>query len=224
MRNVSAPKTQEELLQRIHNIAGYTLTELSEQQNLTVPANLQHAKGWAGQLIENCLGASAGSRAEPDFPELGIELKTIPLTAAGQPKETTYVCTVPLSGEMTLEWENSWVRRKLNHVLWLPIEADPNIPIGERHIGNGLLCHLTEQQDQILKQDWEEHMELIVTGRVDEISAHHGTYLQVRPKAVNSHALRETTNEQGEIVKTLPRGFYLRTTFTSEVLSQHFVV
>ncbi len=224
MNNVSAPKTQEELLQRIHNIAGSTLTELSEQQNLTVPANLQHAKGWAGQLIENCLGASAGSRAEPDFPELGIELKTIPLTAAGQPKETTYVCTVPLSGEMTLEWENSWVRRKLNHVLWLPIEADPNIPIGERHIGSGLLCHLTEQQDQILKQDWEEHMELIATGRVDEISAHHGTYLQVRPKAANSHALRETTNEQGERVQTLPRGFYLRTAFTAEVLAQHYMV
>jgi len=223
MRKVSVPKTQAELLQRVHDIAGYTLAELSEQQDMSVPENLQHAKGWAGQLIENCLGASAGSRAEPDFPELGIELKTIPLSSTGQPKETTYVCTVPLSGDITLDWENSWVRRKLNHVLWLPIEADPNIPVGHRHIGAGLLCHLTEQQDKTLKMDWEEHMELIATGRVDEINAHHGTYLQVRPKAADSSSLRDTTNEQGELVKTLPRGFYLRTAFTTEILSQHYM-
>ncbi len=223
MNRAFPPDTQEELLQRVHNIAGHTLAELAVQQNLAVPENLQRAKGWVGQLIENCLGASAGSKAEPDFPGLGIELKTIPLTSAGRPRETTYVCTVPLKDNITLDWENAWVRRKLNHVLWLPIEADPDIPVAARHIGTGLLCHLTEQQNAVLKQDWQEHMELIATGRVDEISAHHGTYLQIRPKAADSKALRDTTNEQGESVKTLPRGFYLRTAFTAEVLAQHYL-
>lgn len=223
MNRTCPPDTQEQLLQRVHNIAGCTLAELAEQQDLAVPENLQRAKGWVGQLIENCLGASAGSKAEPDFPQLGIELKTIPLSSAGQPRETTYVCTVPLNDNITLDWENAWVRRKLNHVLWLPIEADPDIPVAARHIGTGLLCHLTEQQNAVLKRDWEEHMELIATGRVDEISAHHGTYLQIRPKAANSRALRETTNEQGEPVKTLPRGFYLRTAFTAEVLAQNYL-
>jgi DNA mismatch repair protein MutH len=181
---------------------------------------LQHAKGWAGQLIETSLGASAGSRAEPDFPELGIELKTIPLTASGQPKESTYVCSVPLNQAGSLNWEDSWVRRKLNHVLWLPIEADPDIPIAKRRIGTGMLRRLTAEQDAILKQDWEEHMELINTGRIHEISAHHGTYLQVRPKAADRTALRDTTNEVGEKVQTLPRGFYLRTRFTAQILAQ----
>ena len=217
------PKTQQELMQRIQDIAGYTLAELAELQNLELPDDLLHAKGWAGQLIEHCLGASAGSKAEPDFPKLGIELKTLPLTWTGQPKESTYVCSVPLSEQSTLDWGASWVRRKLNHVLWLPIEAAPEIPIGQRRIGSGLLCHLTRQQDVTLRQDWEEHMELITTGRIDEISAHHGTYLQVRPKAADSTALRNTTNEQGEPVKTLPRGFYLRTVFTSEILAQYTV-
>ena len=200
MTRISPPNTEQELLDRVHNIAGYTLAELAQLQNLATPADLLHAKGWMGQLIEDCLGASAGSKAKPDFPQLGIELKTIPLTHSGQPKETTYVCTVPLSEHNSLEWEKSWVRRKLNYVLWLPIEADPDIPVGQRRIGTGLLCHLTTQQDAALKQDWEEHMELISTGRIDEISAHHGTYLQVRPKAANRNALRDTTNEQGERV------------------------
>jgi DNA mismatch repair protein MutH len=218
------PKTQQELMQRVQEIAGYTLAELARLQNLETPDDLTHAKGWAGQLLEHCLGASAGSKAEPDFAGLGIELKTIPLTATGQPKESTYVCTVPLSEQATLDWMDSWVRRKLNHVLWLPIEADPDIAIGQRRIGSGVLCHLTPQQDRVLKQDWEEHMELISTGRINEISAHHGTYLQVRPTAADSTALRDTTNEQGEPVKTLPRGFYLRTVFTSEILANYTLV
>ena len=224
MLTPAPPETTEDLLQRLSAIAGVTLAELARQQDQSIPDQLLHAKGWAGQLIEACLGASAGSKAEPDFPQLGIELKTLPLTATGQPKESTYVCTVPLSSQSTLEWEESWVRRKLNHVLWLPVEADPATPIEQRRIGSGFLSHLTSEQDRILRQDWEEHMELISTGRIDEISAHHGTYLQVRPKAADSHALRETTDETGEPVQTLPRGFYLRTCFTSEVLSQHTLV
>ena len=224
MLKPAPPRTQQELLERVHAIAGYTLAELARQQDQTIPDQLLHAKGWAGQLIETCLGASAGARAEPDFQTLGIELKTLPLTASGQPKESTYVCTVPLSAHSTLEWHDSWVRRKLNHVLWLPIEADPMIALEQRRIGSGFLGQLTRQQDQILRQDWEEHMEFISTGRIDEISAHHGTYLQVRPKAADSHSLRETTNQQGEPVQTLPRGFYLRTSFTTEVLSQHTLV
>jgi DNA mismatch repair protein MutH len=83
-----------------------------------------------------------------------------------------------------------------------------------------MLRRLTAEQDAILKQDWEEHMELINTGRIHEISAHHGTYLQVRPKAADRTALRDTTNEVGEKVQTLPRGFYLRTRFTAQILAQ----
>ena len=60
--------------------------------NVAIPANLQRHKGWPGMLIEKWLGASAGSKPQQDFPELGIELKTIPIDANFSPLETTYVC------------------------------------------------------------------------------------------------------------------------------------
>ncbi|VAX00831.1 DNA mismatch repair endonuclease MutH [hydrothermal vent metagenome] len=223
MDHTLPPKTQHELIERTRTIAGLTLGELAQRQHLTVPAELLHAKGWIGQLIEQALGATAGSRAKPDFAELGIELKTIPLNAQGRPKETTYVCTVPLN-EAASSWEDSWIRRKLNHVLWLPIEADADLPVSQRRIGSAILTQLNSEQDQQLKQDWLEHMELIATGRINEISAHHGTYLQVRPKAANNKALRDTTDEDGQSIKTLPRGFYLRTKFTAEILNQHYAI
>jgi len=221
MNHILPPKTQHELLERTRTIAGLTLAELAHRQQQAVPAELLHAKGWVGQLIEQALGASAASRAEPDFTELGIELKTIPLNARGLPKETTYVCTVPLN-ESATSWQASWIRRKLNHVLWLPIEADPKLPLPQRRIGSACLARLTAQQDQQLKQDWLEHMELITTGRINEINAQHGTYLQVRPKAADHKVLRDTTDENGHVLKTLPRGFYLRTSFTAEILTQNY--
>ena len=223
MDHILPPKSQHELIERSQSIAGLTLAELAQRHHQVVPTDLLHAKGWVGQLIEHTLGANAGSRAEPDFIELGIELKTIPLNAIGQPKETTYVCTVPLN-EAATSWETAWVRQKLSRVLWLPIEADPDLPIGQRRIGSAILAELTNQQDQQLKQDWLEHMELIATGRINEINAQHGTYLQVRPKAANHKALSDTTNEDGHSVKTLPRGFYLRTTFTAEILKQNYAL
>jgi len=222
MNPISPPKTPNELLERAGLIAGRSLAELAHTQAQSVPDNLLHAKGWVGQLIEQCLGASAGSRAEPDFPELGIELKTIPLNANGSPKETTYVCTVPLN-EPATSWETCWLRQKLNQVLWLPIEAAAELPVAQRRVGSAILTQLSREQDVQLKQDWHEHMELIATGRIDEICAHHGTYLQIRPKAANHKALRETTDADGRTIKTLPRGFYLRTTFTADILARHYL-
>ncbi len=216
------PQTLTELLTRAHAIAGVTLNELAQQQAVALPEDLRQAKGWAGQLLEQLLGADAASLAEPDFRALGVELKTVPILANGQPKESTYVCTVPLQSEGESTWQQSWVRRKLQCVLWLPVEADPAIPLAQRRIGTALLWQPNPHQQVILQQDWEEHMDLILLGRIDEISAHQGTYLQVRPKAADHKALRTTTDREGNSVKTLPRGFYLRSAFTAEILAAHY--
>jgi DNA mismatch repair protein MutH len=222
MPTLSPPQTHDELLARSRVIAGRTLAELAGQQGIATPADLRQAKGWTGQLLEQVLGADASSLAEPDFRTLGVELKTLPLLGNGQPKESTYVCTVPLQSEGESSWQHSWVRRKLQCVLWLPVEADPGIPLPQRRVGSALLWQPNPHQQAILQQDFEEHMDLILLGRIDEISAHHGTYLQIRPKAADHTALRITTDNEGNRVKTLPRGFYLRSTFTAEILAAHY--
>ncbi len=218
----SPPTSEAELLANAERIAGLTLAELAECMDLTVPASLLNAKGWVGQLIEQCLGATAASLPEPDFQHIGVELKSLPINRHGQPQESTYVCTVPLLDHTGLQWETSWVRRKLQRVLWVPVEADPNLSIAERHIGTALLWSPSSEQEAVLKQDWEELMDLIVTGRLAEISAHHGTWLQIRPKAANARALCTTFDDQGVPTETLPRGFYLRPGFTRTLLQQHY--
>lgn len=219
---ITPPTTDDELLHRAQKLAGLTLLQLANQLKEPAPGKLHHAKGWIGQLLEKALGATAASLPEPDFQQIGIELKTLPVNQNGMPSESTYVCTVPLQNNHDLNWERSWVRNKLKRVLWVPIESDKNLPVAERHIGQALLWSPSPEQEHILQQDWEELMDLVCTGQLGEISARQGTYLQIRPKAANASSLVNTEDEDGNAALTLPRGFYLRTTFTSQILKQHF--
>ena len=214
------PKTTEELLSRAQAIAGLSFGELATQLSIPVPPDLKRDKGWVGMLLETALGATAGSKAEQDFHHLGIELKTIPINAQGYPLETTFVSLAPLIQNSGVNWQNSHVRHKLSRVLWIPIEGSRSIPLAERRIGIPILWQPTEQQERLLQRDWEELMDYIVLGQLDKINARLGEVLQLRPKGANSKSLTKGIGKNGEIIDTLPLGFYLRKEFTHEILQQ----
>ncbi|MDN4132001.1 DNA mismatch repair endonuclease MutH [Pantoea ananatis] len=218
------PEDESTLLSRAQSLAGLTLQTLADQAGIPIPANLKRDKGWVGMLLEWHLGASAGSKAEQDFAHLGIELKTIPVDRYGKPLETTFVCVAPLTGNSGVTWQNSHVRHKLARVLWMPVEGERDIPLGERRVGAPLLWSPDAQEDEMLRQDWEELMDMIVLGQVERITARHGAWLQIRPKAANSKALTEGIGDRGQPIMTLPRGFYLKKSFTGPLLARHFLV
>ena len=217
--SVSQPKSETELLKNAKRITGKTLSQLAGLVGITAPDNQKRAKGWSGEIVETLLGASASSLPEPDFQLIGVELKTIPINKKGRPKESTYVTTVPLTKLHDLSWENSNVKLKLSRVLWVPIESDPSIPLPKRRIGDPILWSPTEQQENDIRTDWEELMGMINLGELDRISSRLGKVLQIRPKAANARALVQSINESGELGLSLPRGFYLRSSFTHSILS-----
>jgi DNA mismatch repair protein MutH len=213
------PLSEQELLLRCAALSGRTLGELAEACGIVLPENLQRHKGWTGQLLEQLLGADARSLPEPDFTRIGVEMKTIPVNRHGRPVESTYVCVVPLEAGLEARWEDTWLRRKLSRVLWLPIEADKDIPMGKRRVGKAVLWTPSPQQEAILRQDWEELSELICLGGLEQISARMGLALQIRPKAANSHSRCHSVGADGEPIRTNPRGFYLRPAFTAAILA-----
>ncbi|PLC58519.1 DNA mismatch repair endonuclease MutH [Photobacterium carnosum] len=217
------PKTEAELLYRAHQLAGMTLGELAAIAGIIPPPDLKRDKGWVGQLLEWHLGATAGSKPIPDFIELGIELKTIPISYQGKPLETTFVCVAPLIGVQGLQWRSSHIRQKLARVLWVPVEGERDIPLEDRHVGSALLWSPNAEEEAQLQQDWEELMDMIVLGQVETITGRHGEVLQLRPKAANSKVLTEAYGANGQPIKTLPRGFYLKKQFTSQLLQRHFI-
>lgn len=218
----SPPNSRKALLERAEALAGFTLGELAEMANIKVPDNFKRDKGWTGQLLELWLGAQAGSKPEQDFPELGVELKSIPLSFHGEPLETTYVCYTHLTQLSGSQWHTSSVKNKLANVLWFPVQGERSLAPKDRQLGSAFLWTPTPAQEAQLKADWEELMDMIMLGQVEQITARHGEALQIRPKATDGKALTDAIGANGQTIQTRPRGFYLRKSFTRAILQQQF--
>ena len=218
------PASEAELLERARSIAGCTLAEVAGSLGLPLPGDPRRAKGWAGQLVEFALGSPSAGEPGPDFPGLGIELKTIPVTPAGRPRESTWVCIAPMEEVTGLHWERSPVRAQLARVLWVPTVDGTDGDFRSRRLGAPLLWSPSPEEEAVLRTDWEEFMEDIALGRIHAVTARQGTALQLRPKAANARERGWTTDEEGGRTLANPRGFYLRASFTARLLARHFGV
>nr|HAT8713376.1 DNA mismatch repair endonuclease MutH [Legionella jordanis] len=214
-------KNEGDLLALCARIESLTFAQLASLLQLNIPEDNNRRKGWVGMAIELALGATAGNKAVPDFSQIGIELKTLPLNSQGKPSESTFVTSIPLLSIHTQQWTTSQCWSKLQRILWVPIEGDRNIPFHQRRIGQGFLWSPSPEQTAILEKDWEELVFMISSGRLEELNASMGTYLQVRPKAANAKSLCYGFDQEGNKILTLPRGFYLRSRFTNEILQSY---
>jgi DNA mismatch repair protein MutH len=221
MNNISIPQNETELLERAYQLSGLTLGELAAKEGIKVPNDLKREKGWVGLLLEKALGATAGSKPEPDFPHLGIELKSLPINNEGKPLETTFVCVTPLTGLVGATWENSHIKNKLARVLWVPVLSERSIPVAERLIGTPFIWSPSEEENKLMAMDWQELTDMIVLGEVENITGKHGQVLQIRPKAANSKARTKAVNKNGQPFMTLPRGFYLKISFTHHLIKNN---
>jgi len=214
---ISPPNTEAELLERAESLCGLTAGNLARRLGVHLPSDSTRAKGKVGELVERALGASAGNQDQPDFPALGVELKTIPMDALGRVRESTFVCAIDLDTVEQEEWEDSRVLRKLRRVLWIPVAAAPGADPASRRLGKAQIWSPTTEQEEILRGDWLLLMGEIAVGGGEQVSAHLGQALQVRPKAANATVRVELTTSRG-ITTTRPCGFYLRARFTAALL------
>jgi DNA mismatch repair protein MutH len=219
---ISTPGDEAELLRRARDLAGRTLVDVARSLERMLPPDLGRHKGFVGRLIEDALGATASSRPRPDFEALGVELKTIPIDRRGRARESTFVATAPLESLSTMSWEDSPIRKKLARVLWVVVEADPEIAALERRIGSSVLWSPSAVEEAELREDFEDIVSVIAHGYIDSITAHRGKWLQLRPKAANARARRQGPDDEGGTSATLPRGFYLRRTFIQRLIDRHF--
>ena len=208
-----------ELLTRCRTIEGLSFAQLARQLGVSVPMDPIQRKGWLGVLVEKALGTTAGTEAKPDFHHLGIELKTLPMNARGTPVESTFVTSINLLTIHHERWETSQCYSKLKRVLWLPIEGDEAIVFAHRRIGRAFLWSAMHDEENILKHDWTDLSFMLGGGQLADVDARMGTYLQVRPKAANARSVCYGFDAEGNKILTLPRGFYLRPSFTEKIVS-----
>ncbi|HET9932768.1 MAG TPA: DNA mismatch repair endonuclease MutH [Polyangiaceae bacterium] len=218
------PTTEAELLARADALAGESIESVAAKLGVAVPSDLSRHKGWVGNFVERALGASAGSKPEPDFAGLGIELKTLPVDDSGKPFESTFVCTISMSELCDVEWDDSRVRRKLARVLWMPVQGDRRLELCKRRFGAALLWAPDTEELSALRFDWEELAGVVVRLGFEAVTGHAGRFLQIRPKARDSSVRRRGLDADGALISELPRGFYLRQCFTAEILRKNFAI
>ena len=187
---------------------------------MPVPVGAVRTKGWSGQVIERELGAGDGDAHGPDFADLGIELKTVPVHGDLVPLESTAVChidPVAIAGE---SWATSYARRKLSRVLFIALD----VPEGARSVGERRVVAVTlwtplADDESILRADFELFArDYFRRGRSAEITGYLGQVLQVRPKARNADDLRDAFGPDGQPVRIGKCGFYLRPAFVQGIL------
>lgn len=205
------------LLGRAESLTGLSVRELASELGRPCPGGGVHTKGRVGELVEVVLGASGGSRRAVDFPESGVELKTIPVNGARKPYESTFVCAVNLDEEV--DWALSWPKAKLSQVLFVPVVGEKAEPLPNRRFGAPVFWQPTAEQDRQLNADYDDIMGLVGVGRIEDVTAHLGRYMQLRPKAKDGSARTLARGAEGERFGTVPRGFYLRATFTAALLA-----
>lgn len=214
MRAPLSPASVAELEARVLRLGGLRIGELASDLGVEVPAELTRAKGFVGGLLERALGVRAVGD-EIDFPHLGIELKSVPVDRDGVPRESTYVCRVSYRAIASESWPTSRVRAKLTRVLFVPIEAEAGIAIADRRIGRAIDFALEGEIEAAIAADWT-----LLAGRLgagQDVTAHEGRWLQVRPKAPNGRARSLAPASDGGSNLEIPRGFYLRTAFTRRI-------
>lgn len=217
-RRMPPPGDENELRLRAAALAGRTVGELAAALGAKLPASNVRGKGFVGQLVEHALGADADAGELPDFVALGVELKTVPMTAGGRPKESTFVCGIDLREAQRATWADSRLCRRLQAVLWVPVQAANVAPLPERTFGAPVLWRPTDGERAALQADWEDLMGAIGAGRGGSLTAHEGAVLQVRPKA--AHARVRTVGPSADGAGSiLPIGFYLRAGFVGVLLT-----
>ncbi|MGN0902649.1 MAG: DNA mismatch repair protein MutH [Succinivibrio sp.] len=218
---VKSPESFEELIENLNLITGKSVTELASMANAAVPISPLHGKGFTGELIESLLGASANNLPIPDFPNLGLELKTLPVDNDLVPLESTFFCHAPLTNIRKLTFENSALFHKVQRILFVLINANREDDFSKRFIKGYFFYAPDHNEMATIKNDFDELYEMIRVGNVDKINARFGKIMQLRPKAANGKALTDCVGPDGSMIKTRPRGFYMRRSFTKELVERY---
>ena len=209
----SLPLNYDELYQRLDNLLGMSVSSLAQILNIKLDSNNTKIKGYLGQMLEIYLGADGNNKADVDFSNLDLELKTVSTDENLNPLESPFICSFKLFALEHMDFYQSVLYRKIKKILFVLISGKKHEYIGNKIIKAYFIFTPNHKQLAIIKQDYDELMHYICTGQCNAINATIGTIIQMRPKAANGSALTQYLDANGKLAYTRPRGFYMRRAF-----------
>ena len=204
----------------IAHIKGKTIGQLKEE--LFIGEKCKMKKGAAGRIVENILGIKNNNRDEPDIPQIGCEIKILPLQknrdGTIKAKEPTAIQMINYCEVAKETWETAKLRSKINLTFWVVYLAKENGKSkaqDEYVIVDFFLDHPSDVQNGIFKTDWEEIQSYIVRGDADKLSCSMGTYIEPKTKGANNEDKTDAPDGKGGLIRVRRRAFYYKKNYTN---------
>lgn len=185
-------------------------------------------KGTSGLIVENLLGIRNNNRDEADIPEIGCEIKILPLQRNRnddiKAKEPTAIQMINYMEVSQETWETAKLRNKINLTFWVAYLAKKDgVALNQNDyvIVDYFLDHPTDVQNGVFRQDWEEIRRYIVEGRADRLSCSMGVYLEPKTKGANNRDKTQAPDGQGGILMARRRAFYYKKHYTNTAIIPH---
>lgn len=207
------------LFEIIKNSKGKTIGIIKQEFNIERD---KMKKGASGLIVENLLGLKNSIVADADIPEIGCEVKILPLQKnrngeikAKEPTAIQMINYLEVAGET---WETAKLRKKINLTFWVVYLAKENgktLNQDDYVIIDYFLDHPNYLQNSVFKQDWEEIKSFIVKGWSDKLSCSMGQYIEPKTKGANSLDVTNAPDGKGGILKARRRAFYYKKNYTN---------
>lgn len=179
-------------------------------------------KGASGLIVENLLRIKNNNKADADIPEIGCEVKILPLVRnkngqikAKEPTQIQMINYLEVADEI---WENAKIRKKINLTFWvvyLAKDGNKSLNQDEYKIIDYFLDHPDTDKIGIFKIDWEAIQKYIVEGRADELSCSMGLYIEPKTKGANNQDKTNAPDGHGGLIKVRRRAFYYKKHYTN---------
>ncbi len=219
MSNMFDPSSVKSIVSYAKQLKGYTLREKCGKE---IENHGYKGKGNFGQLVEKFyFGYEPNSKAEADFAQVGMELKSSPLKTLKngeiRSKERLVLNIINYLKVHKEEFENSTFWKKNAHLLLIFYLHDK-----ERDLLDYLIKLVDDwrypnQDLLIIKQDWETINQKIKDGKAHELSEGDTFYLGACTKG--STAEKSLRNQPFNKVKAKQRAYSLKQGYVNHIIA-----
>jgi DNA mismatch repair protein MutH len=220
------PFDERQVVARAKELVNHTIIDILRMSEAQAREHLDlRNKGQIGNIIQEFwFGVAANSSSDPDFAEIGMELKIIPLEQRKRGltvKERTKICAINYFRLIEEDWNSSHAKRKLEKVLFIYVHFNEKDGLFSKvvNVDVWVLKDIVEQG--IIREDWQGVKAKVEQGLAHEISESQSKILAA--SRTGSGGLDENGKPKDEVpqprnpaIPALKRAFSLKQSYTKQ--------
>lgn len=208
------------LFEIIKKSKGKTIGTIKQELNIE---REKMKKGASGLIVENLLGIKNNNVAGADIPEIGCEVKILPLQINKngdiKAKEPTAIQMINYFEVASETWETAKLRKKIDLTFWVVYLAKQDgkaLNQNDYIIIDYFLDHPNNMQNSVFQKDWEYIQSFIRNGLSDKLSCSMGQYIEPKTKGANNQDVTDAPDGKGGVLKARRRAFYYKKNYTNK--------